>query len=192
MQVAVVNDDDADMQAVKYGDSEAMGRLMRRWRGQMCKFYWSMCWRRTNSIEREDFLQEIALRIWARSAGYREGTFRGWIHCIANSVLVSSFRKNKCSTSSFPESFDAEDRRHICVSIDDREIHQRASEYLLNRCGPNMGEVMLYLLSDDITVKECGEQLGMPLATVRWWRANLLSELQNRKESLIHETVPCV
>jgi RNA polymerase sigma factor (sigma-70 family) len=183
-------EDDRDMLLIQQGDGEVLQQLMSRWYGQMRKFHGSRQ-RVAEYVEFDDFFQEVSMRIWLRAATYRPGKFRSWIYCIANSIIVDAFRRKKLRFAEMPDCYDAADRGSpldTAVEV----IAERVHRYLQDRCGRDRGVAIGRLLAEECSTKECAELIGLSGSTVRWWRAYLVSELRNQKESLIREVASCV
>jgi RNA polymerase sigma factor (sigma-70 family) len=187
-----LNVDDVDMGAIQQGDSDVLARIMVRWHKPMRKFYSSMAYL-AGSLECEDFLQELSIRIWQRAGSYRSGSFRGWVYCLARSIIIDSRRKDRLKLVEMTGGHDVTDTRFIDHMNDDSDlIAAKVHQYLYQRCGTDRGIAMGWLLSGECTIHEYAEFIGISENTARWWRCRIVEELKNRQEELIQSGVGCV
>jgi len=188
-----LTDDDQDMLALQRGDNDAMTNIINRWKKQMYKLHFSLkCM--AGSIEFDDFLQEVSLRIWTRAETYRvgNGTFCSWIYCIGRSVIIDSYRQARRNPAKSTLAIDVKDHREWFYDDEATVVAGYVQEYLKQRCGVERGVAMEWLLSGECTTEECADVLGLSCATIRWWRQLLVEEIRNRKEKLIRHSVECV
>ena len=179
--------DDALVESVKKGETDAFARLMDRYRG--------LCLSRAYLILRdfgdaEDEVQNTWLQAWTHLGSYRvRGAFSAWlIRILVNQCLMRLRAKKRTPTISIDQVSDNEGSFRLDL-IDQRDLPEdmvggyeilRTLTREISRIPPVLREVLIRRDVDDVAMEEVAGQLGIgvPAAKSRLMRGRI--ELRRR------------
>jgi len=133
-----------------------------------------------------DVLQDVWVQVFRRIGDLRKpAAFRGWIYCIAHSVLVS--RNRKLMSQARSEQLYAETQREEAAEPDWTAADAVHIHRALARLGPIHREVLTLRFLEDMTHEEIALATGTGIGTVKSRLHYAKSALRGLLEGVYHE-----
>ncbi|MBN1782113.1 RNA polymerase sigma factor [bacterium] len=176
------------MISVKDGDLDKLGVLFERYHQ---KLYTLFLWQTRNAIISQDLVQEVFMRMLKSNKTYRgEGQFTTWMYCIARSVRMDHYRKNRKKMTSLDQA------KEIPMDGSDPELQaERQSEIdLLYRAMDQLSdekrEVLVLSRLQNYKYEEIAGILGCSVGTIKsrvFWAIRDLGKIVKSMNGICHE-----
>ena len=125
------SDDQADVDSVLAGDTNAFERIVRRWQGPLVNLAYRFCHDRSRA---EDMAQDAFLRAYrALGRWRRDAVFSTWLFALATNLYRSELRRIPVRTVPLTDVAEPRDERSIDGGLDDRDRNRAVR---MGRNGP--------------------------------------------------------
>ncbi len=155
------------------GDKEALARLYQETGTAVYSFALSLL---KNVQEAEDVQQDVFLKIWQSSAGYRpQGKPLAWIFTITRNFALMRLREQTREVVMSPEDWQTMFADRTQMNEEDRIIWQSVLEIL----SPEERSIVMLHVTAQLKHREIAQILDLPLATVLSKYSRALKKLKN-------------
>lgn len=146
--------------AVREGDSEAFGRLARRYEDFVFTLVRSLV---HNDVMAEDVAQEVFLRAYKGIRRFElRSSFKTWLYRIAYNTAVSHIRRERSTASIDPANLE-----DPALDLSDNPSLRLTMERLIEKLRPEYKAVIVLHYYDDLKYEEIAEILECPMGTVK-------------------------
>ncbi len=158
--VNVVDSDDAIIAAVREGDTESFGILVRKYEDFVYTLVFGMI--RTNEPAR-DISQEVFLRAYKGIRRFEHNSsFKTWLYRIAYNTTLAHISREKSRSKALEENVhepkdDTYKNRSLKMTL----------EKLIGMLKPDLRAVVILHYYDDLKYEEIAEVLACPIGTVK-------------------------
>lgn len=171
-------DDDALMQQVIAGDTQAFGQIVRRYQAQLLRF----ARRALSSPEQaQDVTQEAFLRLWRGRARYQsQGRLDRYLLRVVRHLCLDAMRSER-PLDSLEDGAECIPSRYKALSAA-VEAQQMAQEVAraLHSLPPSQREVFILSHYEGLTYMEIAHLIGCPLGTVASRKAQAIAALRRK------------
>lgn len=117
----------------------------------------------------EDVVQETFVRAWRSPRGFEpnQGSLRTWLFAIARNSVVDAVRRRKVREGHGPSSWDAVSDSAPAFDAVDQLLDRIQLGEALERLSPQHREAVVEVYFGGRTSAELGEELGVPVSTMR-------------------------
>lgn len=177
--------DDKLIEAAQTGDEQALGELVRR----HIDFAYNIAIRTTgNTDDADDATQQAFVNAWKAIKKFQTGaSFKAWIGRIVRNTAIDVIRRKRDVPFSTYENEDDETKQLLVVddspSPEDQSVQNEKHRHmhsLLRHIPAHDREIVLLHLRDDLTFREIGDMLEIPLHTVKSRYRRAIIRLQNK------------
>lgn len=179
--------DDELIGAAKLGDEQALGDLVHR----HVDFVYNIALRTTgNKDDAEDATQQAFVNAWKAIKKFQFGaSFKAWVGRIVRNTAIDVMRKKRDVPFSTYANEDDETRQMVVADDSPspeeqavRNEEHRQMHALLQYVPAHDREIVLLHLSDNLTFREIGDMLDVPLHTVKSRYRRAILRLQEEYE----------
>jgi RNA polymerase sigma-70 factor, ECF subfamily len=159
--------DEAIVQKVQQGDTEAFGLLVERYEQKIKRYARRFLFA---AHDAEDLTQEVFLKAYVNIQSFDAARrFSPWLYRIAHNEFINAIKKRRNEPVPF---FDPDTLfpHPVAAERPDREMDQRELKTLLDRClnelGPKYREPLILYYFEELSYQEIAEVLHLPASTV--------------------------
>ena len=158
------SDDQADVDSVLAGDTNAFERIVRRWQGPLVNLAYRFCHDRSRA---EDMAQDAFLRAYrALGRWRRDAVFSTWLFALATNLYRSELRRIPVRTVPLTDVAEPRDERSIDGGLDDRD-RNRAVRQAVIALPDKYREALILFYFHEMNVAAAAQSLGLPEGTVK-------------------------
>ncbi len=165
--------EDQLMQKIQQGDAEAVEELIRIYYPEILRY---CLWHSPSPSLAEDGAQETFLKAFRYFDRYtHRGKFRPFLYRIAANTCVDLWRREGEGAVSLEEMTEE-------PIYEDRALETAELRLMVRSLPEELREIVLLRFAQDLTLREIGEALGLPLRTVQSRLRSALKKLKQEFE----------
>ena len=160
-------DDDQLIKLAKDGEAEAFGELYERHVNAVYRFLYA---RLDNSMDAEDFSEEVFLRAWNSLPSYHERgvPFLAFLLIIARNVLIDHYRRNGRSPQQVTiEDIQLRDTNPEPSEVTARNLKHAEIRQAITRLRDDYQEVLVLRFLNDLSPNETAQVMNRSTGAVR-------------------------
>lgn len=166
---------DQCMKQMKEGDKDALRRIYEAYHTYLYTIILSIVREKEDA---EDLTVECFLKLWKAADQYQPGnTHKAYLASIARNLALDHLRKQERSTL-LTEAMGIEEKPDPVQSPEQRVVSELSFRDMMRALPQIEQQILALKLEGDLTFREIGEVLNLPMGTVTWKYRKALDALK--------------